>query len=394
MVSFWPWKGDDTSPASFEKTLSALSAKISKTSSRLDGTWQRSRRLNVLWTLYAGFAYLLYSIILLLVVGWRKWGIVEYGAIGAGPVVIYLVRLTLTTYYDYRTSAIQAQLDDLEKHRNQTIEKLKTATKYNSTQELLKKYGGTSAPKENSAQNPKGKGAPNQGANDTARGPRTPFTPPPTANIPGRIHAPHPQGTPPQIPHQQAPSPISHSPPSWQRPTSPQEPSADFAPNAFSAPPQYAQPNEGPRWYDRIMDVLLGEDESLPGKRLALICSNCRLVNGQAPPGVKRMEDVGKWRCAGCGTMNGEENEVQKLVAGIKHRASDEKSGQKEENVTEEAHAKAAKDEGDESDVTQYSGEEEEEEESEKKPVAEAETPRRRSTRAKKKKEEEGEDGA
>ena len=41
----------------------------------------------MLWTLYAGFAYLLYSIILLLVVGWRKWGIVEYGAIGAGPVV-------------------------------------------------------------------------------------------------------------------------------------------------------------------------------------------------------------------------------------------------------------------------------------------------------------------
>ena len=49
------------------------------------------------------------------------------------------------------------------------------------------------------------------------------------------------------------------------------------------------------------MDVLLGEDETLPRARLALICSNCRLVNGQAPPGVKRLEDVGKWRCGGCG---------------------------------------------------------------------------------------------
>ena len=80
-------EGDDNSPASFEKILSNLSTKISKTGSRLDHLRQRSRRLKVLWTLYAGFAYLLCTIILILVVGWRKWGPTEYAAVAGGPVM-------------------------------------------------------------------------------------------------------------------------------------------------------------------------------------------------------------------------------------------------------------------------------------------------------------------
>ena len=68
------------------------------------------------------------------------------------------------------------------------------------------------------------------------------------------------------------------------------------------------------------MDLLLGEDETNPKNRLVLICKKCRLVNGQAPPGVKTLEDVGKWRCSECGTMNGEESEAKKLVAEIQQR--------------------------------------------------------------------------
>lgn len=70
------------------------------------------------------------------------------------------------------------------------------------------------------------------------------------------------------------------------------------------------------------MDVLLGEDETLPKNRIVLICKKCRLVNGQAPPGFKQLEDVGTWRCSGCGTMNGEENEGKKLVADIKKKVA------------------------------------------------------------------------
>ena len=84
-------QGDDNSPASFERILSNLSTKISKTSSRLDSLRQRSRRLKVLWTLYAGFAYLLCTIILTLVVGWKQWGPIEYTAVAGGP-LMYITR--------------------------------------------------------------------------------------------------------------------------------------------------------------------------------------------------------------------------------------------------------------------------------------------------------------
>ena len=219
---------------------------------------------------------------------------------------VYLVRLGLNTFYEYRTSSIQSSLDELQKQRDSTIEKLKAATKYNDTQDLLKKYGGTPISKAKPAGPSERKTTPKQG--DRLKGGRTTAVPPPTANIPGRNGPATPMNTPqPSMP--QVRSPLGHdasysasgATPPTQGLASPQAVSAEFAPNAFSAAPQYSQANEGSRWYDRIMDVLLGEDETLPRARLALICGNCRLVNGQAPPGVKRLEDVGKWRCGGCG---------------------------------------------------------------------------------------------
>ena len=296
---------------------------------------------------------------------------------------IYIVRLALTTYYDYRTSLVQAQLDGLEGQRNQTIEKLKTATKYNSTQELLKKYGGTPTPKEKSTRKPESKGTTQQDGTGTPRNERTKFVPPPTANIPRGVQSPNSQRMPPQTPHRRVASPTAESSPLWQRPAFPRESSAEFAANAFSAPPQYAPINESPRWFDRIIDVLLGEDESLPGKRLALICKNCRLVNGQAPPGAKRIEDVGKWQCAACGTMNGEENEVTSMLASIKDQVPEDKAGDNGEPTDEKAAATA--DAGHESDVTQYSSKEGGSE----KHTKEAVTPRRRSTRTRKRDKEE-----
>lgn len=105
--------------------------------------------------------------------------------------------------------------------------------------------------------------------------------------------------------------------PSPQSPSGPESaPSAEFAPNAFARAPSYpSAPSFGDsRWYDRILDALLGEDETSSKNRFALICSKCRLVNGQAPPGAKSLEDVGIWRCSGCGAMNGKESEASKVV--------------------------------------------------------------------------------
>lgn len=154
-----------------------------------------------------------------------------------------------------------------------------------------------------------------------APGPRTGIAPPPTANI----QRPHTQQQPstPQRPSSNVSSPHASS---LQQPPPPDLAGAEFAPNAFGAADltkQYSAASATTvtqtHWYDRILDALLGEDETQAKNRFALICSECRLVNGQAPPGARTLEDVGRWRCGGCGAMNGKEKpheDVANLVKG------------------------------------------------------------------------------
>ena len=217
---------------------------------------------------------------------------------------VYLVRLGLATYYEYRISSVQSQLSELQKQRDSTIEKLKAATKYNDTQDLLKKYGGTPAPKAKPA--PPSERKTPQKLGGALKDGRTTHVPPPTANIPGRNGPSTFTNTPTRSATRSLDQEFytaSEAIPPTQYSVTPQRVSEEFAPNAFPAAPQYSQVNERSRWYDRITDALLGEDETSPRARLALICDKCRLVNGQAPPGVRRLEDVGKWRCGGCGAM-------------------------------------------------------------------------------------------
>ena len=62
---------------------------------------------------------------------------------------------------------------------------------------------------------------------------------------------------------------------------------------------------------------MLGEDETAAKNRLVLLCSKCRLVNGQAPPGVRTLEELGRWRCSACSAWNGVESEGTKVVKEI-----------------------------------------------------------------------------
>jgi endoplasmic reticulum junction formation protein lunapark len=308
-----------------------------------------------MWTLYTGFAYILAALILTLVVGWRSWGPVEITTFAGGPVLIYGVRRGLTAYYEYRISNGESHLQGLVKERDATIEKLKEATKYNSTQQLLEKYGAT--PKKQQQQQPlpgSGKktgpsGPPNP---NQQQGGRTNIPPPPTANIQRG-----PRGAPP-LPDSPQAIPNSLRPTSAGSDTVPQQlvppelsPGAEFAPNAFGpAPSAPAYGSSEPRWYDRILDALLGEDESQAKNRIVLICQQCRLVNGQAPPGIRNLEDLGKWRCSGCGALNGVERPEKKIVEEIKKQAAIEQDrsigeGEAVETVKDEGNEEVADDE-------------------------------------------------
>lgn len=338
MVSLWPFRRNDTtSAASFEKTLSQLSTKITRYSTQVETFRSKQRRYKALLTLYAGFSYILVAAILTLVTGWDKWGAAEYTAVAGGPVAIIGLRWLLNAWYEYRVKSVQSRLQDATKEREKVIEKLKIATKYDSTQQLLDKYGGSGAGNKETQQQQQqdGKGPkrkpsgrqslPAQFHQQQQQGARTGFAPPPTANIAGRQPPPA--------------NPLDARLRSATIDSSPQAANESFAPNAFPsrpAPPtqqtsQYA-PSQ-PAWYDRIMDVILGEDETQAKNRFALICSQCRLVNGQAPPGTRSLEDVGRWRCKECGTMNGVESEVGKVLQQAEKRGIDVK----EEAVAAEA---------------------------------------------------------
>lgn len=227
--------------------------------------------------------------------------------------MLYGVRTGFDAWYNYRISTSQDYLDSLYKERDATIEKLKEATKYNSTEQLLKKYGSPRPSISGESGGEKKPKPPSSATMKNQGGDRIFIQPPPTANI---QRAPTQQQFPPSP---QQPSPMSARPrPPEPRPMSPVgvSPTAEFAPNAFDTNLQYTSaPSYGEsRWYDRILDALLGEDEMQAKNRFALICQKCRLVNGQAPPGAKTLEDVGRWRCQGCGAMNGVENEAERLV--------------------------------------------------------------------------------
>ncbi|RYC53671.1 hypothetical protein CHU98_g12539 [Xylaria longipes] len=321
MVSLWPWKGDDLSPAEFEKTLSTLSTKITNTQAQLEKVRNSARRIKLLWTLYLAFGYLVYAIVLTLVVGWQNLGAWEWTGMAGGPVLIYVVRTTANAYYSFRLDTLEARLKDRQAERTKTIQRLKDATKYDSTLELLEKYGGPGE-KRNKAKKQKdeNESTPVQENNGSKKKHRQSID---SSHLTGRTHLP-----PPPTANIQRPSTASGVPPNRQGqfsssrlepiPSSPQsQPTEEFAPNAGPLPPTYSQyeVNPGPpHWYDRILDLMLGEDETAPKNRIVLICGKCRLVNGQAPPGVKNVAELGTWKCMGCGAMNGEMDEGKKIM--------------------------------------------------------------------------------
>lgn len=251
--------------------------------------------------------------ILALVTGYRAWGPPEYAAVLGGPVLIYSVRAALAGYYDYRIGTNRAYIKEVSTQRRSAIDRFKAATRYGETQQLLEKYGDEKRGRDKQGDD-KDEDKAREAKDAKKRAPeqrqqmpmRTNLAPPPTANIqrppPPQLQAPA-QPQPPATPH--APS---SPPPTGEPAFSPTAPGA-------SAPAQYAAPPAAPQWYDRLLDVLLGDDETKPVHRLALICTHCRLVNGQAPPGVRDLGELGRWRCAACKGWNGSvQSEVSKAL--------------------------------------------------------------------------------
>lgn len=312
-------------------------------------------------------------VVLMLVVGWQQLGVKEISGAVGGPISIYLGRRLLVWFYDHRITSTENTLTDLTNERAETIEKLKTATKFYSTQSLLEKYGGGSEITEddrrsvmsrkgsmagptgfegmNGQQSLRMRSHPGAGQG-SVRGkfPQMHITPPgqpqtsqqqqqqqqqlqgvqalhqgrsaSPAGVDPLSISPSQQQVQDQLRSQQSLRPITlpgqivpggtGSPqPSPTRTTFsiPHPPTAPAYPPAPGAG-DYLEPQTdhgSHSWYDRLLDVLIGEDETAAKARYALICNSCRMVNGLAPPGTKSLTEIGRWGCARCGTMNGKD---------------------------------------------------------------------------------------
>lgn len=119
------------------------------------------------------------------------------------------------------------------------------------------------------------------------------------------------------------------------------------------------------------MDLLLGEDETASKNRIVLICKQCRLVNGQAPPGTNSLAELGMWKCMACGAMNGEVDEGKRLVRevlGVQiqgNQGSSTDGGQDDGESSDLVEVQSAGTRTDE-DVSVISAKEDEEEETQK----------------------------
>lgn len=81
----------------------------------------------------------------------------------------------------------------------------------------------------------------------------------------------------------------------------PQVPVSESEPYQTPAPPA---PPAQPTWMDRVMDMVLGENEQSPNNRYALICGRCHHHNGLATYGQVPEQVV--YVCPFCGFVNGQ----------------------------------------------------------------------------------------
>ena len=242
---------------------------------------------------------------------------------------IYLVRRLLDFYYGRRISSAELRLEELQLEQRSTIEKLKAATQYSTTQSLIEKYGGTTTgvsltpPKQENKKTPQAarpmprQPPQQQQQRQQQQQPRAigvPLLSPDQIRVQQQLLAQQMAGIPPQsgqvkpVQPQSQPQPQPQpQPPRAPQLRQPPTPARTLHMQAHTQPPsqQHLHPEEAstPQWYDRLLDVVLGEDETSAKNRFALICKNCRMVNGLAPPGARSLDEMDEWGCARCGAM-------------------------------------------------------------------------------------------
>lgn len=210
------------------------------------------------------------------------------------PVVTYAVIRGLIFFYTFLYKKKEKQLDTLRKKLKKKIDDLKKITNFETTNNLLTKYGTVVGDGSASGASQAATQAKNR-----KQGPRTATINAPVTNKGSKNAANDPKNGPFPGPGN---APVNHL---GNGPILP--PSAPLGPQSGKLSPRPVS--------DRLLDLLIGSDnnESVED-RYALICRNCFSHNGLAPPGSKDPFSV-VYLCPKCGFINGDEKKVNGLKA-------------------------------------------------------------------------------
>lgn len=317
--------------ANYEKELQVLQTKLAETEKRLLSRRLRLRRTKGLFTLYSLVVYIVYVGIVVaknqlsrdqLLSGNR----LTLGVL-LGPPAIYIVRYVIQAVLGRFVSFDEDRIKYLRQQQEGKLEELKQKTGFYSTKAIVDRY----EPKKKEVKKP----AQQQANKQNAPTNRRQGVPPPTANVPRNLP---PTANVPAVPVVPAPGPGPNVPaavPAIPKPVPVSEKEVLAAKQSQdNAGVSVAPVSTGPyqrQWFDRVLDLLVGEDESAAQNRQALICSKCHNHNGLAPFGKTAAEI--RYKCPNCGEWNGNlvPTEAVELVEEVKEENENEKEEAEEE---------------------------------------------------------------
>ncbi|EMR09834.1 hypothetical protein PNEG_02015 [Pneumocystis murina B123] len=293
MKHIWNWFKKDSSTNSYERILSQLALEINHHESRLSTFRLRSVRVKRLFTLYCTILYLIYFLIWILFYmrnteDIEKW-FLRLSILIISLFCIYFGRVIFTIYYTKMISSEESSLELLRTKQYEKVEELKAKTNFYSTQLLIDRYSGS---QRNTPEKP---AVSLLDLNDSGK--KTPK-------------------------HSFSSSSVDFLQPTFQHSNQQNQTSnlrlrhtnnsntdnsiheSFFTTSDTPFPTDsYVKLSQDNSFISRILNFIIGPDETSPENRYALICKKCGTHNGLAPYGEK-WESI-KYICMNCGIWNG-----------------------------------------------------------------------------------------
>ncbi|WVF72482.1 hypothetical protein IAT40_007297 [Kwoniella sp. CBS 6097] len=304
-----------SSSPDYETVLARLATDINEAKTHLSEIRLRERRISLLinlygiglWALWVGLWWVHGLPLGLIGLSHKdvEGKAVEIAGIAGGPIFIWSLNRLLHFYFTRQRTREETHLRLLLTQQRKQVDEIKKATNYDSTRKLIEQYdspspNGPQTPQRRQPESPSpaghagspktGAGGPlgrrqgqGQGQGQLVQGPGG------TPRAPGHLVGAG--GTPGPSPGQPLALPEGLSP----------DQAAALTMQMHSMQPMLPTPEK--RWYDRVVDSILGEDPSQAAQsKYALVCGECFRHNGLV--GSKFEWERMQWICPRCNHLN------------------------------------------------------------------------------------------